>query len=75
MFVGSVFMDICVGMLGMLACTMQFMLYRKNDSIRVYFGSTLDIRLRSCDTRIGEQASVVRVSKDGMLRQGWCYIS
>jgi hypothetical protein len=50
---------------------MQYHIY---DSIRVYFVFTLDIRWRSYDTRIGEQGSVVRVSKDEMLRQGWCYI-
>jgi hypothetical protein len=61
-------------MLGMLACTMRFMHYHIYDSIRVYFVFTLDLRWRSYDTRIGEQGSVVRVSEDEMLRQGWCYI-
>ena len=75
MFVGSELMEICVQMLGMLACTLRSMQYHKYDSIRVCFSSTLDIRLRSYDIRAGEQCSVVRVSKDEMLRQGWCYIS
>ena len=53
---------------------MRFMQYHNYDNIRVYCGSTLDIRLRSCDTKIVEQGAVVRVSKDDILRQGWCYI-
>jgi len=45
MFVGSELMEICVRMLGMLACTLQSVQHHKHDSMRVYFGFTLDMRL------------------------------
>jgi hypothetical protein len=38
-----------------------------------YIGSTLDIRLRSWDIKVGEQSLVVRSSRDEILRPGWCY--
>jgi hypothetical protein len=75
MFVGSELMEICVRMLGMLAYTLRAVQHHKHDSMRVFFGSALDIRLRSWDIKAGEQGLVVRGSRDGMLTQGRCYIS
>jgi hypothetical protein len=74
MFVGSELMEICIRMLGMLACTLRYVQHHKHGSMRVYFGSTVDMRLRSWDIKVGEHGLVVRGSRDRMLRQERCYI-
>jgi hypothetical protein len=74
MFVGSELMEICVRMLGMLACTLRSVQHHKYGNMRVDFGSTLDMRLRSWDIKVGERGLVVRGSRGEMLRQERCYI-